>query len=332
MPRLSYILLTLVVGFLAAAVCPLAAEGCVMTINPIRVGSSFRVRVSDRSHSVRALELELSPFGSHPTGTGVMAHRVEVTDDQGYALFSKVPSGSYTVRASHDPLGIDVLYVDVISTAPAIKTLSLTWPRALTASVQSAAGTLRSTNFYPQQSQDQFSMSLIEGRTGRVIETTMTDKTGRFAFDNVLTPGVYFISIAERPLVDGSFAIEINRRAKNDRMDLYVSSSDCGLTFSCRQPAPEINEREVCGDVTDTMGAAVAGADVWLFSNDGDLRVIESTKTDSSGHFALTERKDGTYKLAVQRSGFVPYTAVVHLRSGAISEACAKPLRIKLSI
>lgn len=332
MRRFRHISLTLAVGILAAAFFSDVANACTITVNPEQVGSSFRVRVLDRGHAVPALELELRPFSLNPNVADVTANRVEVTDAQGYAEFSNIPAGSYYVRASHDPPAIDDLSVDVAPTSPENKTLSLTWPSSLAISVQSAAGTLRSTNFYPRQFQDQLSLSLLDGRTGRVIATTVTDKTGRFAFEDSVGAGIYFIQIAEPPYVDGAIAIEVRRRAKFERMDLYISNSGCGLMYSRRQPTLDITAREICGDVTDTSRAAVSRAGVWLFSNDGDRRIIESTKTDGSGHFALAERQDGVYQLAIQRSGFVPYVVVVHLHSAAASDVCAKPFKIKLGL
>ena len=168
-------------------------------------------------------------------GRDVTANRVEVTDAQGYAEFSNIPAGSYYVRASHDPPAIDDLSVDVAPTSPRIK-LCRSLRQLLAISVQSAAGTLRSTNFYPRQFQDQLSLSLLDGRTGRVIATTVTDKTGRFAFEDSVGAGIYSIQIAEPPYVDGAIAIEVRRRAKFERMDLYISNSGCGLMYSRRQP------------------------------------------------------------------------------------------------
>ncbi|MFV0387126.1 MAG: carboxypeptidase regulatory-like domain-containing protein [Pyrinomonadaceae bacterium] len=63
--------------------------------------------------------------------------------------------------------------------------------------------------------------------------------------------------------------------------------------------------RTVKGEVADSNGAFVVGAEVSLVDSEGN---VKNTTTNSNGQFTLSGVKEGTYTLTVDAASFSPYT------------------------
>ncbi len=112
-----------------------------------------------------------------------------------------------------------------------------------------------------------------------------------------------------------------------------VSIAFSGIAFECagakaQQAAPSSS---ISGQVEDSTGAAVGGADVTL--TDSGSTVLATVVTDKEGHFVITSVPPGSYVLTVQGSGFqpsrtkvsvslggAPITLKVLLKVGAVSQ------------
>jgi len=319
---------------LMAFLCPVVAPGCVVFNHSEHVGSAFRVRVSDRGRPVPALRLELVPSSPDSPNSRQIDARYATTDADGYARFADLPPGSYLLSAnSEGDYGYGVS-VDVSPNRAPNSTVRLTWPTDTPLSVRSASGTLRVSEYDSQKTQPQFSLSLLEGLSGRTIAVTPTDNQGRFAFTDPLRDGIYLIQVRESSgkNIEGVITVEVNRNANAEGVDLNLGWTDCGMTYSQRRTYPELNTRSICGDVTDNYGAAIPAARVLLMSNEEEPQILESTQTDEHGHFALQEQREGTYQLVVKRDGYFSFLRVIHIEPTEKSRKCQNPISVLLAI
>jgi hypothetical protein len=311
---------------------PFIAVGCALAYRTARVGTTFRVVVSDRGRPVPALRLQLEPSHTDSKNSRQRDVRYVRTDAKGYARFTDLALGSYFLSPDHDAQGADSISVDVVPNGATNKTVALTWPYDTPLRVRSVSGTLLVTDYYPQQTQAQISLSLVEGISGRAIQETLADKKGRFAFDGPVGDGVYFVRV--RDAVDktdeGAITIEVSRNAKEDGLDVYLMWTDCGLTYQRRRSYPELATGRVCGDVADVVGQAINNARIWLLSTDQGAQIPEATRTDAKGHFVLPEQRDGTYQLVVLSRGFVPFVRVVRIEGAELSDRCQSPISVQL--
>jgi len=276
----------------------------------VHVGSDFRVQVRDRGLPVKGLRLEIS---RGPTGG-----KREVTDNDGFALFRNVRSGSYTLHADHD-VGIwDRVDVDVRPDGPAEITVPLRWPSVAPVAVRSLKGTLHSPDYLPGQPQPRLSLDLLEGMSGKVLRSGRTTESGAFELDNPV-PGIYFIRLNPSGLKDwageqitGLIAVAVEPGAPADHLDLDLAWSSCGLAYSDRSGCPksELQIAQFRGRVLDCCGAAIAQAEVFLFYPGGTQ--IERIRSDIRGEFASPRELKGAYELVVRSPGFTALRATVH--------------------
>jgi hypothetical protein len=198
---------------------------------------------------------------------------------------------------------------------------------------------LRGPDYYPNQMQASLSVSLLEGISGREIETTKTDSKGRFHFTNEVPSGIYFLRLNPSGLRAGSgeqfggmIAIEITSEAKQNAVDLDLGWSSCGLSYAQGEVYPELKLGKICGAVADSEGAVVSNARVMLLAGGEEAKILEQTQSGTSGQFTLLEQADGTYQLLVKSPGFRPFLRVIHIQSAAPSESCQQPIRIQLDV
>ncbi len=81
----------------------------------------------------------------------------------------------------------------------------------------------------------------------------------------------------------------------------------------------------VQGLVVDKNGAPVEGAEVLEATENGNLRILSSNKTDSSGHFRLSHRPPREIILAAAAEGCASVSAIVSVRPDM------EPVRLELS-
>ena len=210
------------------------------------------------------------------------------------------------------------------------------WPNA-PLSARFVRGTLRASNYNPEKTR--LSLSLVEGLSGRVVQTSGSDSSGRFNFASV-DPGIYFLRLNPSGLkglsgeeITGLITIEVSHDSEVSGLDLDLGWSSCGLSYvnqsTCRQPKLEVSR--VCGDVFDVSGALISNAEILLLEDSEMARILERTHTDVAGQFSLVEPKDGIYQLAVESPGFSPLRRTLHVRP-AEGSGCQRPIKVQMSI
>jgi len=290
------------------------------------------VLVSDRGGPVVGLRVELSSRVEKFTAE---------TDKDGYAFFDNLKPGSFLLRPEFDPVWPDTVIVDVSPSGPADVTVPLTWPGRAPVTVGALKGILRGPHFYPSFGQGPFSMVLVEGISARVIETTESDGEGRFNFQSKVPPGIYFIQIKLTSTNDGrrtddqihgGIAVELSMAPGGEELDVDLGWSDCGLSYKQREKTPDVKVGKICGDVADTEGAAVGGAQLFLLTNGDEPKVVDQAMSDSNGKFAMKREPEGTYRLVVTRLGFEPSRLFVHIGNSNSSEQCEQPMHLRLGV
>jgi len=191
----------------------------------------------------------------------------------------------------------------------------------------------------PTLDQNPFSLELIEGFSGRVVDTTTTDNKGRFSFKADVPPGIYFVNLA--PLegvhpydkeISGTIPIEIASAATRDGLDLDLGSTGCGLYYTERAVEPEVTVNKICGDVVDHAGRIVERAQFWLLQGGDNGTAVKQALSDPRGEFTVNEEHEGTYQLIVRPRESVRsiIISLVHLVAPNSSDECENPIHIRL--
>jgi hypothetical protein len=320
---------------LVALLSPLIARACTIIYPAVHVGTGFRVRVMDRGRPVHSLKLVLNQHDS--AGSRKREPVYSLTDVDGYARFANLNPGSFFLTADHDSGVMDGLVVDVRPSGATNVTVSLNWPNVTPLQVRSVSGTLRGPEYYPQQTQVKVLVSLLEGVSARVIETTETDNKGGFSFTRAIPSGIYFLRLNPSELrasngeqIEGMIAIEVNPKAVQAALDLDLGWSSCGLGYAQRAKYPEMKVSKLCGDVADGAGGVISDAQVMLLANGENAEILDQTRSEADGQFALRGHNEGTYLLLVKSPGFQPFMRVMHMDTSGISEGCQQPINVRL--
>jgi hypothetical protein len=262
---LSKIALTLAIA-LVPFFFPVEAPACTLIYPTVETGPNFRVRVTDRGRPVEGLPLKL--VDSDFFGFEHHAALHSITDEDGFATFTKVSPGSYFLSAKLDGGITDGATVEVKSGGPLNVTVPLKWPNTPPLRVRTARGSLSISDQPPTGFR--LSLSLLEGLSGRIVDITQTDSRGQFAFGDVPS-GIYFLQLDPSGLKDwsgdqitGLIAIEVSRDAAEDQLDLDLGWSSCGLSYKDRSQCPQtkLELTKVCGDFVDVVGAVIGNASV----------------------------------------------------------------------
>jgi len=258
----------------------------------------------------------------------------EVTDAQGYAQFSDLFPGSLRLTTQYGGDWTDFVFVDVSDSGPQNALVQLSWPGRKPIAVRTVQGILRGPNYYPTLEQKSISLSLVDARSRRAIETIASDEKGRFRFNAAVPPGIYFIQLSladknESSDEVGTISIELNSAANLDGLDLDFVWTDCGLEYAQRHAQGELKVGKICGDVADTSGGVIEKAQVALLDGDDELKIVTRSLSGPMGQFTIPDTSDGVYELVVSSLGFQPFVRRVRLVSDH-TEGCTKPMRIRL--
>lgn len=303
--------------FLAAATLSDRSRACSVVYPSIKVGRAFRVVVSDRGRPVAGLLL-------------TVATKQAFTDKEGIALFRNVPPGSFFLSPDRDNGIVSGAYLKVTPDGPADVTVAVKWPAVDPIVVRSLNGRLRLPGYLPELSQREFSVELLEAVSGRSLKMVDTRNGGEFHFGDI-APGLYFLALRSAPL-SGLIAVFNDPNAQASDLDLELGSSSCGLYFTDRNKCrlPELRLEELCGEVVDSAGGAIA-ADIYLSEGGQNPAHVERIRSDSTGGFAWADSAAATYDLLVTSPGFTPLRTKVHLQPGPAT-TCRRQLRIQLGI
>ena len=220
----------LVVALLIVTALPSVLAGaCSQVIQwpGVPVGQSFSLRVTDRDHPVGGLLVKLTYDDYTALSTPVAA----ITNAAGVARFDGVPPGFYLVFPEHD-VGIGGgVSVQVSQNGPPTVTVPMNWPARTPIRVRTAIGTLHNLGSLPGSRRA--SVSLVEAVSAHLLQTADTDEMGHFSVLNV-SPGLYFLSLSSLGTSIGEIAIEVSEDAEEERLDVDLRWSDCGLHYTDR--------------------------------------------------------------------------------------------------
>ncbi|MDE3170858.1 MAG: carboxypeptidase regulatory-like domain-containing protein, partial [Acidobacteriota bacterium] len=239
--------------------------------------------------------------------------------------------------ADHDAYIADGANIDVSPGGPTDLTITLQWPNVPPLQVRSLGGQMLAPSYYPNESQIPLSLSLLEAVSGRVIATIHSDDQGHFSFPDTVPTGLYFIRLNPSDLrasdgeqIKGMIGVAFNPKAGSKELDGYLGWSDCGLGFAQRVPRPPMTVAAVCGDILDSMGAAIGNARVLLLDDKRRGAVLADASSNSSGKFALPGIAAGTYRLLITYPGFAPFLLEIHLKPDGNARTCRDPMHIQL--
>ena len=318
---------------LVATILSGLAGACTLVYPTVRAGPNFLVTITDRGRPVQGLRLQLVKDDAR---TSTRPDVIEaISDDRGLAQFNHVLPGSFFLSAAYDGGIADGVTVKVSSDGPGGVMVPLKWPSEKPVRVRTVSGTLRDP-LRPRR----FSVSLLEGLSARVIWTTDTDSGGEFTLPNV-TPGIYFLALkpfgaqTESSEKGGDWiAIEVNSQADEEKLNLDLGWSSCGLSYTDRTKCShtQLKVESWCGKVVDPLGAVISNADVLLLDNGPNQKVLREAHTDNVGRFALQDARDGTYQLVVKSPGFDPLQETVQIDSSQASGPCLRPVSVRLGL
>jgi hypothetical protein len=104
--------------------------------------------------------------------------------------------------------------------------------------------------------------------------------------------------------IAGLMLVAVDPAAKNESLDMELTWTSCGMTYTDRTKCPrtEVQIGKAGGYVTDTLGASLADANIFLIDMQG--LVVQQTRSDKSGDFTLPDAPPGRYEFVVQSTGF----------------------------
>lgn len=140
-------------------------------------------------------------------------------------------------------------------------------------------------------------------RAGKELKRTVTDSAGRFSFPE-MPPERYILRLAAGS-GGGSIPVEVQPAATETEIEVELSWSSCGLHYVDRRQcaaASDLQVQRLSGFVRDATGAAISDAQILLL--DLSDRIIEQSRSDHTGGFALNSTETGTYQLMVMSSPF----------------------------
>jgi hypothetical protein len=318
---------------IAAALIATAGHcvACTIMYPVIRVGPNFIVKVSDQSRVWHGLRLQVT-LDSDPA-----IRQSAVTDEDGFARFQGVHPGSYSLLAGTDAAGMPAgVALDVRFDGPAEATIPVMWPSNRIVAARSLKGALYAPDDLrgpkPPPAGANWSLDVFDGLSGRLLKGAQTTNLGEFNFDNA-GPGLYLIKFKPLMMQDlsGIIVVDINPSAPADHLEIALNRGPCGLAYSDLNQCPhgEMRVYQLRGSVADTSGASIANADVVLF--DSNDQIVEQSRSDKMGRFALTHSLPGTYQLVAKSNGFAVSRATVHLVSSHDASAHAQ-IKVELGL
>jgi len=261
-----------------------------------------------------------------------------VTDEDGFARFQGVHPGSYSLLAGTDAAGMPAgVALDVRFDGPAEATIPVMWPSNRIVAARSLKGVLYAPDDLrgpkPPPAGANWSFDVFDGLSGRLLKGAQTTNLGEFNFDNA-GPGLYLIKFKPLMMQDlsGIIVVEIDPNAPADHLEIALNPGPCGgLAYSDLNQCPhgEMRVYQLRGSVADVSGASIGNAEVALF--DSNDQIVEQSRSDKMGQFALTHSLPGTYQLTAKSAGFAVSRATVHLVSSHDASAHAQ-IKIELGL
>jgi hypothetical protein len=299
---------------------------CVYVIPTVRVGRQFRIQAKDGGGlAVQGLGLKVTDDSGRDEWV--------VTGNDGIVKFTARDPGIYWVAAAQDSGFPNELKLEVAEDGPGDVVVPFKWPASAPIRVRTASGRLNSIAH-------RVSVSLFDGLSARVLQTTDTDADGRFAFSDVAS-GRYFLGVASRGFpselksdTGDRVAIELDGSAEEAQLDIDLSWGDCGLSYADQNKCSygELKVPQVCGTVVDSEGAAISKADVLLLDGSSTTAILKQAQSEASGSFTVIDVKDGLYQLMVKSPGFHTLQIPVRIEDSKSSTECSQQIYIQLGV
>jgi hypothetical protein len=289
------------------------------------------VEVQDRGRPVAGLKLVLAGYKD------VNRSLTAATDGKGVALFQNVPRGSYHFRPHHDVQGLGGADIEVMPSRPSTAPVRLTWPSQAPLTVRSLKGVLRGPGYVPGEPQPAFSVELLEGLSGRSLDTAQTSESGQFSFTTAAKPGLYFLKLTQSnpgpswDSINGLVIVAADPTAQANQLDLDLGLTTCGMWYADSNQCGQANLKveQLSGEVTDQAGAPLRNATIRVFGPANKL--VEWLRTGDAGKFTSTHSFDGASHFVVTALGFTPLRGTLQAQSSENAKPTA-PLRLRLGL
>jgi hypothetical protein len=241
---------------LTVLVMSITGFGCMRNAPQYTVPPSFSIHVNNDHGAVVGLKLRVTRFKAAEFSKLSRAEQrganleqfVEIiaesiTDKSGDAYFNLATTGHFDVQPDHPANQLDWIAINVQNDAKPVA-VKLIWPTSLilqSTQLQGriADGLLLSRNVPLKR----VAITLHDLVSFDQIEATETADDGSFRFLDV-QPGLYFLRVLdEGPKVtaygwyapDGDIAISIRKDAPRDSLPIFVSKTDCGLSYDLEE-------------------------------------------------------------------------------------------------
>jgi len=173
-------------------------------------------------------------------------------------------------------------------------------------------------------------VTIFEAPTMRKLGVTETNDHGRYSFSQAMPAGFYVMRLQSSAGEDWGMVIEVRPDARFEEVNGDFSDNSCGLSWNQRQEEPVLNVARLCGVVTDSEGAEIAEAGVFLLDR-SETQLVRQTQADARGRFDLGPLNSGDYQMVVTRPGFAPFVRQLRLAAGTGS-ACSEPIEVKMDL
>lgn len=312
MPRRSDIAKILIIGsvILLAMLVMLSSDpavACAILPPVIDVTQDFEILAVNHGRPVPGIPIEVTQVGvksDHP----LLSLR---SGTDGRVAVKGLPAGDYSVE-SNAAMWVPGFIARVGNPKAQLEKnlVEFQWPNYGIAKVKALRGRLWSENSLKPFEDLDLRVFLVDGRPASPSQ--FTGSKGRFDFKN-LNPGLYVLWMhAKQPNVpkgfedEGPIVVEVDPddRSAPSELDLPIGSTSCGIWYAqcVQQDSIRLSSRRI--RLGDPNGAAVFSAHYAVTDSSGNQTA--SGLSNREGIIHLPKELRGTYKLAINSSGFTP--------------------------
>jgi hypothetical protein len=312
MPRRNDIAKILIIGsvvFIALVVTlsPEPAIACAIFPPAIDVTPDFDILVLDHGSPVPGIPIEVTQVGAksdHPLLT-------LKSGADGRVAVKGLAAGDYSVE-SNAAMWVPGFIARVGNPKAQVEKslVKFQWPSYRIARVKALRGRLWSENSQSHFEDLDLRLFLVDGRPASPSQ--FTGPSGRFEFKDV-NPGLYVMWMhAKQPHVrkgfedEGPIVVRVDPEDQSApaELDLPIGSTSCGIWYAqCdQQNAISLASRRI--KLRDSNSAAVFAAQYVVTDSSGNQTA--SGLSNREGIIHLPKELRGTYKLAINSSGFTP--------------------------
>lgn len=326
------------------------AQACSRVSIPTKVGPDFAVHVSDRGKPVVGIQVRLEKYD--PTGDEDISQEQQLglTDDDGTLRFSALEPGQYFVSVQRSGVGSDrLIEVGGFPEEDRQRLIEFEWPgrtilKSQTVSGRPSAWLSNTTGSHAYNIAfpiwgplKEAALVLLDANNGQPVWKGATDHLGRFMAPGVKA-GLYILEMRESRAheprsffeIDDAIPIEVSQDAAQSELDVELTMTSCGLSYTAGCPEEHLIAQKACGSIVDNAGAAVEKAAIMLYGVGNTIQT--KTQSDMYGNFDLGAIPLGEYRLLIERPGFTAAELGLTLVEPAEGARCKKQIRVLLNI